>query len=232
MTKINSGGLIPWNGGLLHRGTSHLNLWSDARKGSHRLGFWGHSDGEFFRKDEKKERKSSEFFLSSYVLDAKINEEEKSLMMTLERLLTFYRRNNWLRYTARISRSIVTRRVATRLERGPHVLKRTATLQAPLTCGNMLKKWISPLTEPRPFGKEKSVSLLWSLHHFDGVRTASLLRRPHLGKAIELCLNFNRAAFWSSHLHCKDYISSVFLRLHLGKTRELCLNSNKVVSLQ
>ena len=59
------------------------------------------------------------------------NEEEKSLIMTLERLLSFYRCSNRPRYVACISRPIVARRMATRSERGPRVLKRTGSLQAP-----------------------------------------------------------------------------------------------------
>jgi len=51
--------------------------------------------------------------------------------MTLERLLCFYRRSNRPRYATRISKPIVARRVATRLERGSRILKRTSSLQAP-----------------------------------------------------------------------------------------------------
>ena len=74
-------------------------------------------NGEFFRKDEKKKEKARSFSWVFRYWMQKINEEEKSLMMTLERLLSFYRRSDQSRYMARISRSIVTRRVAMRPER-------------------------------------------------------------------------------------------------------------------
>jgi len=64
MMKTNSDGFITWNRGLLYRGTAHLKLRSDcAQGGSHGLGLRGNLDGEFFGEDEKKGRKSLEFFL-------------------------------------------------------------------------------------------------------------------------------------------------------------------------
>ena len=68
------------------------------------------------------------------------------------------------------------------------------------------------LIESRLFSKEKSVSPLWSLRHFDGVRTTSPLRRPRLGKTRELRLNFNR-------------VTSL-------QPREVCVFTSKTVSLQ
>jgi len=131
MEKTYSGGLITWNRGLLRRGTSHLNLWSDdARGGNHRLGLWGHRDDEFCREDEKKKKRLITFLKFFKLWTQSSNKEEKSLMMTLEWLLSFYKRSNRSRYAARISRSIVVRRVATRPERGSRVLKRTSSLQA------------------------------------------------------------------------------------------------------
>jgi len=62
MAETYSGDLITWNGGLLHRRTSHLNLWSDDARGeSHELGLWGHLDGEFCEEDEKKKKKLEAF---------------------------------------------------------------------------------------------------------------------------------------------------------------------------
>jgi len=52
-------------------------------------------------------------------------------MMTLERLLSFYKHSNWPRYAAIISRPIIAKCLATRPEHGSCVLKRTVSLQAP-----------------------------------------------------------------------------------------------------
>jgi len=54
-----------------------LNLWSnDTQGGSHRLGLWGHSDGEFFRKDGKKKRKSSKLLLE-FLSDGRENQRRR-----------------------------------------------------------------------------------------------------------------------------------------------------------
>jgi len=179
MVKTYSNDFITWNGGLLHRGTSHLYLWSDNARGwSHRLGLWGHFSSEFCEEDEKKKKRLEAFLKFLKILDADFNGEEKSLMMTLKRLLSFYKYSNRPRYEARISRLIIVRRVEMHLERGSRVLGEQRLFKLRQTRGDTPRTLVSRLTESRLFSKERSASPPWSLRHFNKVRAASPLQRP------------------------------------------------------
>ena len=95
-------------------------------------------------KIRRKKKKKLEAFLEVLkTLDAEFNGEEKSLMMILERLLSFYRHSNWPRYAVRISRPIVARHVATRVEHGPRVLREQCLLKLRQTRGNASRMWTS-----------------------------------------------------------------------------------------
>jgi len=117
--------------------------------------------------------------------------------MTLERLLSFYRRSNQPRYTARISRPIITRRVGTRPER---VLKRTTSLQAPpdtwqsaQNVNLMFNRAASLQQGEVRVSTLKSESLRQSKNDILTSKTVSGLR-SRLGKTRELCLHSNKAA--------------------------------------
>jgi len=112
-------------------------------------------------------------------------------MMTLERLLSFYRHSNPSKYAACISRPIVTGRVSTRLECEPRVLREQRLFKLHQTRGDTPRMRVSCLTESRLSSKKKSASPPWNLRYFNKVRAVSPLQRLHLFSI--LCL-----AFWQN----------------------------------
>ena len=66
-------------------------------------------------------KKKLKVFLKFLDSGCRVQLRRKSLIVTLERLLSFYRSNDRLRYAARILRSISARYVATRPERESHI---------------------------------------------------------------------------------------------------------------